>query len=326
MKRTVLVRFLLVPAFMFGLIGFSQAQDLNGAKEGYNSALQLLKTDPVSGIASAKESLGICDQLGEEGADVKVLVENLLPKLYYQVGTNLVKEKKIPQAIPAFQEALKVGEQYKNNEIIGKCKSMLPKLYNSVGGSFYKKQQYDKALESLAQAVVYDPDYAKAYYTTGLVYKKMNDVANFETTMDKGLVAATNSKDNKTKGQISKAAMGFFLTGGTKALSDGKAADAVSMLEKALKYDPKGFDTYFYLASSLLELKKYDEAIEASNKALALGETDDEKNAKHYYNLGLAFKGKGEKNAACEAFNKALFGQFKENAQYEIEHGVKCNE
>ena len=325
MKRKVLVRSLLLPAFIFGLIGFSQAQDINEAREAYNNALQLGKTDPTTAIASIKQCLEICDQIGEDGTDVKVLAESLLPSLYYQVGTNLVKAKKITQAIPAYQEALKIAEQYKNQEFTVKSKSILPKLYNSVGVSHYKKSEFNKAIEALKQAIVYDPDYAKAYYTMGLVYKKIDDPANFETTMDKGLVAADNSNDNKTKSQITKAANTFFLAGGTKALSDGKAEDAASMLNKALKYDPEGVDTYFFLASALNELKKFDEAIEACNKALGLGEADEEKDAKHYYNLGLAYKGKGDKTAACEAFNKALFGQFKENAQYEIEHELKCN-
>ena len=98
------------------------------------------------------------------------------------------------------------------------------------------------------------------------------------------------------------------------------------MLAKALKYDPENIDTYFYLASAQIGAKSFDAAIESANKALELEGEDQEKNAKHYYNLGLAYKGKNDKNAACEAFNKALFGQFKENAEYEIEHGLKCNE
>lgn len=325
MKSKILVRSLLASLFIFGLVGIVNAQDKNEAAEAYNTASQLAKDDPVAAIAAAEKSLAACEQLGEEGADVKKLVENILPGLYNNVGNKLIKEKKYTQAITAFQEALKVAEQYKNKEYITKSKSMLPKLFNSVGSSYYKKSDFNKALEALNKAIVYDPDYAKAYYTMGLVYKKMNDPVNFEITADKGVIAATNSKDNKTKGLITKSANGFFLSGGSKALAAKKAQDAVDMLTKALKYSPKAVDTYFYLASANIELKDYDAAVEAANKALEMGGDDQEKNAKHYYNLGLAYKGKGEKTKACEAFNKALFGQFKENAQYEIEHELKCN-
>ncbi len=324
-KRKVLVRSLLVPLLIFGLVGIANGQGVNEAAEAYNNASNLAKTDPVAAIASAKESLEICDQLGDEGADIKKRVENLMPGLYFQAGNVLARAKKISQAIPAFQEALKVSEQYKNAEFITKSKSMLPRLYNSMGSTHYKKGEYDKGLAALNQAVTYDPDYAKAYYTMGLVYKKMKDPANLELNADKGLIAAANSKDNKTKGLISKAANSYFLSAGTKALTAEKFGDAVKMLTKALKYNPKAVDTYFYLASANNEMKEYDDAIEASNKALEMEGVDQEKNAKHYYNLGLAYKGKGDKAAACEAFNKALFGQFKENAQYEIEHGIKCD-
>lgn len=326
MKRKVLVSSLLVPIFIFGLIGITNAQSVNEAAEAYNTAYNLVNTDPVAGITYAKQALEICEQLGDEGTDVNTRTENLMPSLYFYVGNFSIKAKKYTQAIKDFQEALKVSEQYKNQEYITKSKSMIPKLYNSVGGSYYKQKKYDEAIEALNKAIVYDPDYAKAYYTMGLVYKKMNDAANFETTMDKGVVAATNSKDNKTKGQITKAANSFFLTKGSRAFADGKADEATPMLNSALKYAPKNIDTYFYLSSAYNDLKQYDLAIEAANKALELQADDNEKEAKHYYNLGLAYKGKGDKTAACEAFTKALFGQFKENAQYEIEHGVKCKE
>ena len=326
MKRKVLVRSLLLTLAIAGFAGVVQAQDLNEAKEAYNNALQLASDDPSAAIASAKECLEICKKLGEEGTEVKVLAENLLPGLYFNVGNNLVKDKKVVQSIPAYQEALKVAEQYKNQEFIVKSKAMLPKLYNSVGGSHFKNDDNEKALEALTQAVVYDPDYAKAYYTMGLVYKKMEDIENFETSMDKGLVAAGNSKDANTASLINKAASTFFLATGTKLLAESKASVAAPLLTKVLKYDPQSVDAYFFLSSAYNELKQFDQAIETANKGLELESTEAEKQAKHYYNLGQSYKGKGEKAAACEAFNKALYGQFLENAKYEIEHGLKCNE
>jgi len=326
MKRKVLVRSLLLTLAIAGFAGVVQAQDLNEAIEAYNNALQLASDDPSAAIASAKECLEICDKLGEEGTDAKVLAENLLPGLYFQIGNNLVKDKKVVQSIPAYKEALKVAEQYKNQEFIVKSKAMLPKLYNSIGGSYFKNDDNDKALEALSQAVVYDPDYAKAYYTMGLVYKKMEDAGNFEAVMDKGLVAAENSKDANTASLINKTASTFFLATGSQLLAESKASEAAPLLSKVPKYDPQNVDAYFFLSSAYNELKQFDQAIETANKALELEGPEAEKQAKHYYNLGLSYKGKGEKAAACEAFNKALYGQFLENAKYEIEHGLKCNE
>lgn len=325
MKRKVLVRFFLVPVMIFGLIGIANAQDINAAAEAYNTASDLKTTDPASAIASAENCLEICDQIGTDAADVKEKAEKLLPQLHFNLGNSYIKAKKYNDAIAAFKETLTVAEKYKNEEVIVKAKTMLPKLYNSIGGAYYKKSDFNKALENLNQAVVYDPDYAKAYYTMGLVYKKMNDPVNFELTADKGVSAAKNSKDSNTEGLIAKAASNFFLAAGSEAL-EGNPAEAAEMFTKALKYDAANVDTYFYLASAQIGAKSFDAAIEAANKALELEGEDQEKNAKHYYNLGLAYKGKNDKNAACEAFNKALFGQFKDNAQYEIEHELKCNE
>ena len=126
--------------------------------------------------------------------------------------------------------------------------------------------------------------------------------------------------------RINKAASATFLTAGAKLITGGNSSAAIPMLEKSMKYNSKNPDLYHYMATAQNELKQWDKAIEAANKGLIYEKDEADKKAKHYYNLGMAYKGKGDKGAACSALKNALFGQFKENAQYEIEHSLKCNE
>ena len=71
---------------------------------------------------------------------------------------------------------------------------------------------------------------------------------------------------------------------------------------------------------------KWDNAIESCNKALTFFKGEETtKDAKIYYELGNAYKGKGDTNAACEAYKKAAKGDYAEHANYEIEHTLKCN-
>jgi len=51
-----------------------------------------------------------------------------------------------------------------------------------------------------------------------------------------------------------------------------------------------------------------------------------EAKARFYYELGNAYVGKGDNTSACDAFNKASVGVYSENANYQINEVLKCNE
>jgi len=325
MNRKMVTRILFVAVLLIGFIGTNHAQDISKATEAFNNALALQTSDPMSAITSVKSCLEVCDQIGEDADDLKARAELKLPELYYNVGNGYAKEKKYTAAISAYLEAIKVAQQYKSPEVERKAKKMLPQLHYLIGGGHYKKKEFDEAVNSMQQAIDVDPDYAKAYYYIGLVKKKQNDLAAFEAIMDKGLIAAQNSRDNNYKKRIKKSAASTFLSAGAKLTTAGKAADAIPLLEKSLKYDQKNSELYFYIATAQNELKHWDKAIEAANRGLMVEKDEADKKAKHYFNLGNSFKGKGDKNAACSAYKNALFGQFKESAQYEVEHTLKCD-
>ncbi|MBT3244477.1 MAG: tetratricopeptide repeat protein [Bacteroidetes bacterium] len=326
MNGKVMLRTLGLSFLLIGLSGAVQAQDINKAREAFNKALEMQTSDVETAITSVKECLDICGQIGEDADDIRMRAELKLPELYVNAGNQLVKAKKYPDAISAFEEALKVADEY-NNELAGdKAKSMLPQLHYVIGGGLYKRNNFVDAMSSFQKAISINPDYAKAYYYMGLTYKKQKNLAEFESSMDKGLVAAKNSRDNNHLNKIKNAGTSTFLSAGAKAVTDGKPAEGIALLEKALKYNSKNADIYFYIGTANIEQKQWDKAIEASNNGLNYEKDDPEKKAKHYFNLGLAYKGKGDKNSACTAFNNALYGQFKANAQYEIDTELKCNE
>ena len=300
------------------------AQDINQATEAFNKTLELQTTDPQGAITSLKSCLEVCEQVGEDADDLKARAEFKLPELYYNVANAHLKAKSYTKAISAFEEAVTVSQEYSTPKVEAKANKMLPQLYNAVGGSYYKNKKYPEAIEILNKAISVDPNYAKAYYTMGLVYKKQKMLPEFEATMDNGLTAATKSKDNNYKKKIAKSGASTFLALAATSLGTGKAADADVSLNKALKYQQDNPEIYFYMASTQIELKQWDKALDAANKGLAVEKDDENKKAKHYYNMGMAYKGKGDTSSACAAFKNALFGQFKENAQYEIETELKC--
>jgi tetratricopeptide (TPR) repeat protein len=79
-------------------------------------------------------------------------------------------------------------------------------------------------------------------------------------------------------------------------------SDAIKWLEKAVEYDPKNRDAWYYLGRSYYTKAMLAEARKAFLKVLDLNPED----AKAENNLGLIFETSGQPAAAIEAYQKAI--------------------
>ncbi len=132
-----------------------------------------------------------------------------------------------------------------------------------LGQIYLKTKKYDKAIETLKRTVLLDPENDKAYYSLGLCY-----------TMKR--------VDGKRKPAWYEASQAF---------------------SEALKLKPDKSKYLYNYGHSLLELKKYQQAIEPLKKAFAT-----EKGSKSYKNamdLGIALQVTGDKDEALKYLEKA---------------------
>ena len=117
---------------------------------------------------------------------------------------------------------------------------------------------------------------------------------------------------------------------GNHFFNEGVIAKQTSEYEKALKntlisldFNPENADAYFLLTTIYNAQSDWDKAISAAKEGLKY-ETNGNQ-ARFNYELGNAYYGKGDNAAACEAYSKAAVGEYTENANYQMEHVVKCN-
>jgi len=153
------------------------------------------------------------------------------------------------------------------------------------------------------------------------VFTETNNVAGIDTAIQK--VTEISKNPNEIR-QAQQMGMKYFLSAGSKAVIANKFDEGILHLEKAAKYDETNKDVLAYLSKAYNGASKWDSAIEAANKGIALEEDVPEKEAKFWFEIGLAYKGKGDKSNACDSFKKAMFGQYVENAKYEIDVDLKC--
>jgi tetratricopeptide (TPR) repeat protein len=300
------------------------AQTKEDAGNAFNAALELSKTDMAGAVVKMQEVIKMTTALGKEGDTLKMKAGTVLPVWQYNVGNNLIKEKKYTEAIAAFEKSNEFATTFSDANIKEKSENMLVKLYTSEGNNLLKAEKADDAIVYLDKALKLDPDFSKAYFTKGQVYKKKGDNVKMQENMELALASAKKSNDTVT-GNAAKNAIGssLYLEGKT-AFTKKAYGEAVEKLNKAITYDYKNKELYYLLATSNNNLKKYDDAIAAANLGLPMEEQTADKMARFYYEIAKAYEGKRDVANACANYKKSAIGTFKSSADYQMKTVLKC--
>ena len=320
MRNIVLLAFL-----FFGI--YANAQDINAAIEEFNQGNQALQSENLPlAIQKYKTSLDMATALGEEGLELVAAAKKQIPTLYYQIGIQNYKEKNNEKAIIELQNAIKYGEEYGEQDMVDKSKDLIPKLHFARGNDLFKDDKFDEALAAYSEAIELDPRYSKPYWGQALTYQKQRKsdemVAAFKTSREMSIA----ENDEAFVERINSTAKRLLQSEGTGYLKSQKWNDAIKCFTTSNDFKADDPDTYYYLALSYNGLKNWNMAIEAAQTGVDLSEGESKDNkAKFYFEMGNAFKGANNNEKACEAYNNAKYGQFVENANYEITQVLKCN-
>jgi len=183
----------------------------------------------------------------------------------------------------ALREFLKAEKIYSKDSI----------LQNDLGLAYMAKGRLDIAIKHFKKAVKLKPDYVPARNNLGTAYlaKKEWDVAIacFKEIIDDILYATPhypltnlgwayyNKQEYELAERYYQDALKLepnFITAlrglGRTYIAMGRAADAVVMLEKAVKNYPRSAASYFYLAKAYSLSRKYKKAISAYNMVVEL--------------------------------------------------------
>ena len=323
MKKTLILAFALTIVSTFSFKNL-QAQTKEEAVLAFNSTLELSKTDMAGAVAKMQEVVKMCTAIGKEADTLKMKATTVIPVWQYNVGNNLKNDKKFDLAMAAYEKSSEFAVTYGDDNIKEKSASQLVLLYMGKGSTYYKADKADSALLFLDKALALNPEYSKAIFTKGQVYKKKGDNAKMLENMQLAITTATKTNDTV----IIKAAKNMIGSSlnqeGIAAYNKKMYADAVTKLNSALEYGFKTKDLYYVLASSNNSLKKYDEAITAANAGMAMDEQTNEKLARYYCEIAKAYEGKKDIGNACSNYKKAAYGSFAQFSNDKIKNVLKC--
>jgi len=323
MKKTLITVFAVTILTTFSVQNLN-AQTKEDAGNVFNAALELSKTDMAGAIVKMQDVLKMCSTLGKDADSLKMKVTTVLPVWQFNVGNNFLKDKNYDLALAAFQKSDEYATVYADANIKEKSETQLVRLYTNKGNTLLKAEKTDSALINLDNALKLDPEYSKALFTKGQVYKKKGDNAKMQENMELAIASAAKANDTVTV-KAAKNAIGLSLYQDGKAAFTKKTyAEAVTKLNSALSYDYSSKELYYILASSNNSLKKFDEAIAAANTGLAMEEQTNDKMARFYYEIAKAYEGKKDTPNACANYKKSAFGTFASSANYQMKTVLKC--
>ncbi len=319
--KTVVKSALLVGLMMIGL-GVN-AQSLTQAGDDFNAGTAQYKAKHFAdAVKLYEQALKMCKAIGPDAADLQSQVETQLGNSYFWNGITLYKHREFDQAIAQLKKAKSFAAATNNTKIKNYAHIYIARVYSSKGLSMIKAKKLDEAAAQFETALKEKPDCYNAYYGKVLLAREKKDMeAMMAATDHLAQLASSNAKAGKRYNQAKYVTFNTLLNAGAEQLQKGNAAKALVYLNDAKKYGSSNADLYYYTAVADLSLKKYDSAIAAAKKAVAMqtGEKSD-----IYFTLGQAYQGKGEKAAACSAFKHVVKGPNVKAAQYQIKQVLKC--
>ncbi len=315
---------LMLTGILFGTKA-TYSQTLEEATNAYNAGVELAATDMPKAIESLLRAADIAEKAGPDAEQIMIISRQQIPALQYNHATNLYKEKKVDEAIINFELAEEYAVKFNDEGIQAKAVNLLPKLYRVKGNEEYKAANYKDAMVSLDKALEYDPDFAGAWLSKGLVYNKQNENASMQEAMDKAIETGLKINDEKTVEQASKFMGDNLLGAANAAFKKNDFNGAIAILDESTKYADNNPEAYYLYALAYNKLSKWDEAIASAQKGIELDGATADKQARFFFEMGMAQAGKGATNDACASFKKAAKGQFTESANYQIKTVLKCS-
>ncbi|MEI6817531.1 MAG: tetratricopeptide repeat protein [Bacteroidota bacterium] len=166
---------------------------------------------------------------------------------------------------------------------------LLVDLYPEENDKALKKKYNNDALVQFNEALKYFPNYPTANFFLGQCYMNNDDYPNAIRNFE--IARQITNKPNTV----------LFNNLGVLYGKVGQFDKSLSMLDSAIKHDPKFAEAYSNKAFAYLNLANDKEAIAASNKAIEL----NPKYAKAYMNAGCAYVNQKEYDKALDYLNKS---------------------
>jgi tetratricopeptide (TPR) repeat protein len=319
-----------------------QAQTQGQAIELYNNGLsEAQSAEYQKAINTFGQVITIANQLGPDGEEVLENAQNQLLRAYYNLAVSDYEAfqsdrsiANIESTLNSFRDLQQVSDDYGNTSYKERAEAIIPQLLYAKASMHYSADELELSEAEVDRALNLNSNYAAAYFLKARIFKKINDTEgdgiideNIDQMLewfDRAIQVAEATGRNNIASRAREAAHDELLAVGANYINNENFRNAIQNLELALDYNAESADVYFRLAEANNGTGNPDQALAHATTALEYetgGRTDL---ARIYFELGYAHQTLGNNVEACEALSNAVYGSFKDNAEYIMEHELKC--
>jgi tetratricopeptide (TPR) repeat protein len=298
-------------------------QDLGSATELYNAgATALGQSNYMAALDSFNKALDMLNSMsaeerGDEGASLLKDTKEVLPKLFLRYGKQLASSGDLQNAIEQLTKATELAGKYNVPEVTAEAETLMPQLLLVDASTLYNNGKLEEAIAGFRKVIAVDSLNKDAYLRMGLAYAKTGNEQEALSALE---MAAELGETRNAPRQIAT----IYLKKSAAAVRT-KDWDAVyTNAKKANEYGTSSTGQKL-VGLAGVQLKKYDEAIEALDGYLASQPNAKDRNS-IMYNLATAYEAKGNTAKAC-GYYKQLTNDptYKQISEYKIKTQLKCN-
>ena len=276
--------------------GLVSAQDMAQATETAQNANEaLVAKDYAKALEGFKEALTLAQACGEEGEELVGTCKSVIPSIVLSIAKNEIKEAKYDEGIAQLEEAIKVAEEYENDDVIGEAASLIPQVKKQKALALYNDKDYAAAAEALKEILAAEPEDGAIALRLALALTNTGDkdgsIAAFKQAAEHGQAANAN-----------KQLANIYLKDAQALLKDKKYKEALAACEESNAY-VESANAYKLAASAASQLKDNAKAISSYEKYLEL--SPDAKDANGIITtLAVLYQQTGNKAKAIEYYTK----------------------
>ena len=276
--------------------GLISAQDMAKATETAQNANEaLVAKDYAKALEGFKEALTLAQACGEEGEELVGTCKSVIPSIVLTIAKNAIKDAKYDEGLTQLDEAIKIAEEYENDDVIGEAATLIPQVKKQQALALYNDKDYAGAAAAYKAILADDPEDGASALRLALALTNIDDkdgaIAAFKQAAEHGQAANAN-----------KQLANIYLKDAQQLLKDKKYKEAIAACEESNTFSESA-NAYKLLASAASQLKDNTKAISSYEKYLELSPNASDA-AGINTTIAVLYQQAGNKAKAIEYYTK----------------------
>lgn len=304
-------------------MGNVYGQDMATATDLYNAGAKALSennyvaaTESFSKALTMLKAIG-AEERGEEGESLMKEAKSILPQIYLRYGKELATAGDLDNSMVQLKKAAQVAKEYEVDGVEEEVSELMPQLLMANASNLLNDGKLAEAITAFKKVIAIDSLNKDAYLRIGIAQSKMDNDDAALVAYEK---AAQLGEDLNAPKQIAN----IYLKRSAAGVKTKNWKEVYENAKKSNEYSSSS-NGFKLLGLSSVQLKKYDEAINALDSYLLSEPNAKDKNSM-MYNLATAYEAKGDNAKACGYYKQLLNDpSFKAMAEYKVKTQLKCN-